>query len=70
MLVLVLMLLKAKKEVGTIRKWLDKIKEYAYTKPKNGLLTKLLLLMLKAEAYKEKQKKWATKLLGTAKSLT
>ena len=45
---------KGEKEVGTIRKWLDKIKEYAYTKPKEWIANKIAALNAKAEAYKEK----------------
>lgn len=42
------------KEVGTIRKWLDKIKYYAYTKPKEWIANKIAALNAKAEAYKKK----------------
>ena len=42
------------KEVGTIRKYLDKIKEYAYTKPKEWIANKIAALNAKAEAYKKK----------------
>lgn len=45
------------KEVGTIRKWLDKIKYYAYTKPKEWIANKIAALNAKAEAYKEKTAK-------------
>lgn len=45
------------KEVDTIRKWLDKIKEYAYTKPKEWIANKIAALNAKAEAYKEKTAK-------------
>lgn len=45
------------KEVGTIRKWLDKIKYYAYTKPKEWIANKIAALNAKAEAYKEKTEK-------------
>ena len=45
------------KEVGTIRKWLDKIKYYAYTKPKEWIANKIAALNAKAEAYKEKTTK-------------
>lgn len=48
---------KGEKEVGTIRKWLDKIKEYAYTKPKEWIANKIAALNAKAEAYKEKTEK-------------
>ena len=54
------------KEVGTIRKYLDKIKEYAYTKPKEWIANKIAALKL----IKKKQQKWAIKLLGIVKSLT
>ena len=52
---------KGKKEVGTIRKWLDKIKEYAYTKPKEWIANKIAALNAKAEAYKEKTEKMSDK---------
>lgn len=42
------------KEVGTIRKWLEKIKEYAYAKPKEWIANKIAALNAKAEAYKKK----------------
>ena len=42
------------KEVGTIRKYLDKIKYYAYTKPKEWIANKIAALNAKAEAYKKK----------------
>lgn len=42
------------KEVGTIRKWLEKIKYYAYTKPKEWIANKIAALNAKAEAYKKK----------------
>lgn len=45
------------KEVGTIRKWLDKIKYYAYTKPKEWIANKIAALNAKAEAYKAKTEK-------------
>lgn len=45
------------KEVGTIRKWLEKIKYYAYTKPKEWIANKIAALNAKAEAYKEKTAK-------------
>lgn len=45
------------KEVGIIRKWLDKIKYYAYTKPKEWIANKIAALNVKAEAYKEKTAK-------------
>lgn len=49
------------KEVGTIRKWLDKIKYYAYTKPKEWIANKIAALNAKAEAYKEKTAKMGDK---------
>lgn len=49
------------KEVGTIRKWLDKIKYYAYTKPKEWIANKIAALNAKAEAYKEKTEKMGDK---------
>lgn len=52
---------KGEKEVGTIRKWLDKIKEYAYTKPKEWIANKIAALNAKAEAYKEKTEKMGDK---------
>lgn len=52
---------KGEKEVGTIRKWLDKIKEYAYTKPKEWIANKIAALSAKAEAYKEKTEKMGDK---------
>ena len=42
------------KEVGTIRKWLDKIKENCYNRPKEWIANKIAALNLKAEAYKKK----------------
>lgn len=41
-------------EVGTIRKWLDKIKENCYNRPKEWIANKIAALNLKAEAYKKK----------------
>ena len=52
---------KGEKKVGTIRKWLDKIKEYAYTKPKEWIANKIAALNAKAEAYKEKTEKMGDK---------
>lgn len=52
---------KGEKEVGTIRKWLDKIKEYTYTKPKEWIANKIAALNAKAEAYKEKTEKMGDK---------
>lgn len=49
------------KEVGTIRKWLDKIKYYAYTKPKEWIANKIAALNAKAEAYKAKTEKMGDK---------
>ena len=49
------------KEVGTIRKWLDKIKYYAYTKPKEWIANKIAALNAKAEAYKVKTEKMGDK---------
>lgn len=45
---------KGEKEVGTIRKWLDKIKEICYNRPKEWIANKIAALNLKAEAYKKK----------------
>ena len=42
------------KEVGTIRKYLDTINYYAYTKPKEWIANKIAALNAKAEAYKKK----------------
>lgn len=52
---------KGEKEVGTIRKWLDKIKEYAYTKPKEWIANKIAALNAKAEAYKAKTEQMGDK---------
>lgn len=52
---------KGEKEVGTIRKWLDKIKEYAYTKPKEWIANKIAALNAKAEAYKTKTEQMGDK---------
>lgn len=41
-------------EVSTIRKWLDKIKENCYNRPKEWIANKIAALNLKAEAYKKK----------------
>ena len=49
------------KEVSTIRKWLDKIKYYAYNKPKEWIANKIAALNAKAEAYKEKTAKMGDK---------
>lgn len=49
------------KEVGTIRKYLDKIKYYAYTKPKEWIANKIAALNAKAEAYKAKTEKMGDK---------
>lgn len=49
------------KEVGTIRKWLDKIKYYAYTKPKEWIANKIAALNAKAEAYKAKTEQMGDK---------
>lgn len=48
-------------EVGTIRKWLDKIKENCYNRPKEWIANKIAALNLKAEAYKEKTKQMGDK---------
>ena len=45
---------KGEQEVGKIRKWLEKIKEYAYTKPKEWIANKIAALNAKAEEYKKK----------------
>ena len=45
---------KGEKEVGKIRQWLEKIKEYAYTKPKEWIANKIAALNAKAEEYKKK----------------
>ena len=52
---------KGEKEVGTIRKWLDKIKYYAYTKPKEWIANKIAALNAKAEAYKVKTEQMGDK---------
>ena len=52
---------KGEKEVSTIRKWLDKIKEYAYTKPKEWIANKIAALNAKAEAYKTKTEQMGDK---------
>lgn len=52
---------KGEKEVGTIRKWLDKIKYYAYTKPKEWIANKIAALNAKAEAYKAKTEQMGDK---------
>ena len=49
------------KEVGTIRKYLDKIKEYAYNKPKEWIANKIAALNAKAEAYKKKTEEMGEK---------
>lgn len=41
-------------EVGKIKKWLEKIKEYAYTRPKEWIANKIAALNAKAEEYKKK----------------
>lgn len=45
---------KGEKEVGKIRQWLEKIKEYAYNKPKEWIANKIAALNAKAEEYKKK----------------
>lgn len=45
---------KGEKEVGKIRQLLEKIKEYAYTKPKEWIANKIAALNAKAEEYKKK----------------
>lgn len=45
---------KGEQEVGKIRKYLEKIKEYAYTKPKEWIANKIAALNAKAEEYKKK----------------
>lgn len=45
---------KGEKEVGKIRQWLEKIKEYAYNKPKEWIANKIAALNAKAEDYKKK----------------
>ena len=45
---------EGEKKVGKIRQWLEKIKKYAYDKPKEWIANKIAALNAKAEDYKKK----------------